>query len=885
MCHERRKGCSDLNTNSQNRYDVFLSYARLDNEPDSDGKCQVSEFVEVLQKVYGNRTQPGNPLRIFFDKEQIVSGDLWEQRIRQALNQSSCMIAVVSKNYLDSEWCDREWDLFERHLAMRMSVDKGIMPLAVVPLEGLMGYLESSKYPSWNVRLSPVQNGELNVRTIMDFLTDQFHSAQQTKTLLERVDSVSTVIRWIDEINDRRNLSAKSFAYGAFPSVNPRFVGRIAELRKLRIDLTEGYASVVTTGGIAGIGKTQLALAYAHAYSWDYQGGRWFIRCEGQKHLGQHLTKVMSVDLDLTIPDTASSQVDGGFSHIRKHIATRPNTHKILVILDNVDEDELITTESISNLNIDKNQFDILVTSRRRLGTSTLNDPIRCQTIGLLSDDELFTILGLPQSPDDLYRQAAQKLFYLTGHLTLAIEIVGRYLAKEVEYGETLISYVDKLESDVLDMLETTVRRGGNILHEEKYIDHMFFKSIDRCSDKAKQVLNVACLMHPDFLVHNWLKDLCCLEGETVDITEFESAVRELVDASLLTPPAGQNGVRLYQIHRLVAESMRGYIKLNAPSEPHFEWHESNDIVNYMSNVADELLHGRSFPNRDRLFWIEVVNRTYQHIGYDAFSLVDVNALGEINADYGNVDQAINQFLYCYERSSESIDSGWEYLGNISECYLRQNRSQSAIESVSRAIAELDRSDSHLLFERAMLLSIQAKNYISMKEFTTANELSTEIRSLSALNSDQVSDFEGLSMAVMGDSLFAEKNFDGAIECYLKATRSYESSQRNNDKYIEQIQYKLGRSYVQKNPIDYESSRICTEKALELARRTYGPVHHKVAKLLSVMGDNLHGLSRFDDAIQCYRECITIYQSVGNSDKINKTQKKIDRAIHCKEPL
>ncbi|MBV8348672.1 MAG: hypothetical protein JOZ49_14435, partial [Mycolicibacterium sp.] len=53
---------------------------------------------------------------------------------------------------------------------------------------------------------------------------------------------------------------------------NPNFVGRVEELRELRAQLAGGAVGVVTAvHGIGGMGKTELALTYAHAYAADYQ--------------------------------------------------------------------------------------------------------------------------------------------------------------------------------------------------------------------------------------------------------------------------------------------------------------------------------------------------------------------------------------------------------------------------------------------------------------------------------------------------------------------------------------------------------------------------------------------------------------------------------------
>ena len=74
--------------------------------------------------------------------------------------------------------------------------------------------------------------------------------------------------------------AALSIADHNLPQPNPNFVGRAAELEALRQALTATGRSAITQprqaiSGLGGIGKTQLALAYAYAHLGDYDLVRW----------------------------------------------------------------------------------------------------------------------------------------------------------------------------------------------------------------------------------------------------------------------------------------------------------------------------------------------------------------------------------------------------------------------------------------------------------------------------------------------------------------------------------------------------------------------------------------------------------------------------------
>lgn len=60
--------------------------------------------------------------------------------------------------------------------------------------------------------------------------------------------------------------------WGAVPSANPRFIGREPMLAELRGKLEAGGSALLTCTlhGMGGVGKTQLAVEYAHRYAGDY---------------------------------------------------------------------------------------------------------------------------------------------------------------------------------------------------------------------------------------------------------------------------------------------------------------------------------------------------------------------------------------------------------------------------------------------------------------------------------------------------------------------------------------------------------------------------------------------------------------------------------------
>ncbi|MGH3834779.1 MAG: FxSxx-COOH system tetratricopeptide repeat protein [Pseudonocardiaceae bacterium] len=111
---------------------------------------------------------------------------------------------------------------------------------------------------------------------------------------------------------------------------NPGFVGRDATLVQLRERLRSGGTAVVQAlHGMGGVGKTQLAIEYAHRYGRDYDVV-WWISAEETGLIGEQYA-ALAVELGLTPPraDTASA-VGLLRAYLRSH-------SRWLVVLDNAE--------------------------------------------------------------------------------------------------------------------------------------------------------------------------------------------------------------------------------------------------------------------------------------------------------------------------------------------------------------------------------------------------------------------------------------------------------------------------------------------------------------------------------------------------------------------
>lgn len=104
-------------------YDVFISYAHIDNEPLDAEKDK--GWVSVLAGHLKNFLDKGLGCRdaaIWMD-HGLTGNDIFAQRIEEALRRCATLLVVASPSYLKSEWCARERNAFLK--AVRERSDAG----------------------------------------------------------------------------------------------------------------------------------------------------------------------------------------------------------------------------------------------------------------------------------------------------------------------------------------------------------------------------------------------------------------------------------------------------------------------------------------------------------------------------------------------------------------------------------------------------------------------------------------------------------------------------------------------------------------------------------------------------------------------------------------
>jgi hypothetical protein len=101
-------------------YDIFLSYAHLDNQGLGNNAGWIERFYQhldvLLRQLLGT-----NDVRIWWDHQKLDGTKLFDQSIQAGINGSAIFLCLTSRGYLNSHYCHKELDLFHTKAAREIT--------------------------------------------------------------------------------------------------------------------------------------------------------------------------------------------------------------------------------------------------------------------------------------------------------------------------------------------------------------------------------------------------------------------------------------------------------------------------------------------------------------------------------------------------------------------------------------------------------------------------------------------------------------------------------------------------------------------------------------------------------------------------------------------
>jgi|GEM_PF-2661533 len=372
---------------SEQKYDVFFSYAHADAQTDEQKKilAVLKETIEqALEGVAGRES------RVFLDSEALRWGDEWSARIRSCIDNARVFVYLLSPNYLKSNYCQREKMWWARREIRQGRLNKATRPIYYVEL------------PETGDAVSDHYIQELTICQGVD--KPFFASLDEVKSSVVACRLAS--IRQDVAEQFRRAQAAEASLCTVYPAISKFFVGRLKELADLN-QLCREEGAIPVIAGEAGVGKSELAVAYAYAYAENFPQGRFLIPMQGVSTWTDALVKMVDLIKTHVTDDLESVGLPGDFDRLEREkkrdaawrwLCDRSKQGELLLLLDNLEDLELISDDALRELTrghgLPRN-FRMIATTRLNEGASSTQDDRKFYELGRLSDKDAFEFFCL----------------------------------------------------------------------------------------------------------------------------------------------------------------------------------------------------------------------------------------------------------------------------------------------------------------------------------------------------------------------------------------------------------------------------------------------------------------------------------------------------------
>jgi hypothetical protein len=99
----------------QYKHDVFISYRRVDNEKIIYGKGEPIEWVSGLKnalQLWINKKLGSSDVKVWMDIDDLAGNESITNALNENVINSATFIVILSKGYVNSDWCLQELDAF-----------------------------------------------------------------------------------------------------------------------------------------------------------------------------------------------------------------------------------------------------------------------------------------------------------------------------------------------------------------------------------------------------------------------------------------------------------------------------------------------------------------------------------------------------------------------------------------------------------------------------------------------------------------------------------------------------------------------------------------------------------------------------------------------------
>ena len=391
--------------------------------------------------------------------------------------------------------------------------------------------------------------GEITLNRLFGYITDEMPEGYKPVTSYTNSTGQDCVLASYPELVSRRSRRHSRSLVAERPTSYLPFLrntlfeprpGEFEELEQLLLpsNNTSQHVRVGLVGmtGMGGIGKTQLAVEFAFRYRERFPGGIFWTPATGNTPLDwQRQFAKLAEDADYLPPDDDPSSLENERKHARhlcRYLAQHPDA---LLILDNVEQPDLLTS-ALPDLASGDVRCAVLYTSRE----PTAPHQVRLHRVERLPEKAALHLLlettrpevwnAILMQQENAETQAAREICQRVDFLPLALIHLRGRLAQDKQVTLTRLAHA---------------LRQGKLSDLKQQLFQIFTWSWERVSGEAtRQLFLLACSFPEATPIPLWLLGLAAGMGEQAE--RFE--------------PLGESCLQLEQVNlfeRLSGESIR----------------------------------------------------------------------------------------------------------------------------------------------------------------------------------------------------------------------------------------------------------------------------------------------------------------------------------------
>ncbi|RSM91684.1 hypothetical protein DMH04_01530 [Kibdelosporangium aridum] len=677
------------------------------------------------------------------------------------------------------------------------------------------------------------------------------------------------------------------------------FTGRadhVAALDDL-IPADDEAPTVVITAidGTAGIGKTTLAVHWAHRVQHRFPDGTLHVNLRGYGP-GAPATPSQVLDGFLRALDVPAEKMPVGVDEQAALYRSLLDGRRMLIVLDNAN-----SADQVRPLLPGAAGCMVIVTSRDSLTGLVVTEAAHRLSLDLLTPSEALNlvigIIGADQA--DAEPEAVADLLRLCARLPLALRIAASKVAaqRHTTVAEVVAELAD--EHSRLDVLSN----GGD---ERAAVRAVFDWSYQRLTtDQARLFRRLGLHPGPDLSLH-----AAAVVGE-IEVPVARKLLENLTEAHLIEPTARERYrfhdlLRAYaadQAHRRDLEDDRDRAIRNL-----FAWYAQT------AYVCDQLLH----PNHYRIpLQLPPVARAYEaqvhNFGHALVWLEDeyMNLLAVLhNARQQKLYQHVlhladgMRFLYLLGSWDDYLDT--ETLGLVASGHCRDGRAERHfLGRRGETLTRLHRWDeARADFDRVLAMARAAADsigegvalsdlgflYLERRDYDKA--LTYALEALPLVQNKPPVLYEAVSQGYISHAFVGLGHYRQALE---HGERALALRRQIGDSWGEsQAMHRLALAWQGLG--DHQKTIDLCRKALTLGRatrdeytvavgRTTRAVAETIAALLDTLAISLHHTGNTAEAIACWHEAVAVLEESGYEHRAAEVRQRLHNAIQADGPL